>query len=70
LQPEDICAPCESWTGDVDYGCAEGAAGGTGNEALSSSLVIVSSLILVHGVFDTRVGFKVLYVHRTSTEPT
>jgi hypothetical protein len=51
-QSEEICAPCESWIGDGDHDCVEDVAKGTGNEALSSSLVAVSSIILVHGVLE------------------
>jgi hypothetical protein len=39
------------------------------NEALQSSFAAVSSITLVHGVVDTRVGCKVLHVRRESMEP-
>jgi hypothetical protein len=46
-QSEKICAPCESWIGDVGYwlcgGCFE-------RNWKSSSPGPVSSIILVHGV--------------------
>jgi hypothetical protein len=43
---QEFCAPRESWIGDVDYDCMEGVARETGNEALSSSLRAISSVIL------------------------
>jgi hypothetical protein len=49
-QSEEVCAPFESWIGDVDYDCVEGVAEETGNEALSSSLGAVSSFMLRQGV--------------------
>jgi hypothetical protein len=51
-QSEEICALCESWTGDVDYDYVEGVAKETGNEALSSSLGAVSSIIWVHDIYS------------------
>jgi hypothetical protein len=50
VRQSSLRAPCESWIGDVDDDCVEGAAKETGNEALSSSLGAVSSIILVRGV--------------------
>jgi hypothetical protein len=50
-QSEEICAPCEPCIEDVEYDCVEGVAKETGYEALSSPLVAVSSLILVHAAY-------------------
>jgi hypothetical protein len=57
-QSEEICAPFESWIGDGDHDCVEGVAKGTGNEALSSSLVAVSSIILVQDVLISLHGLS------------